>query len=147
MKNYLKEVKITLDKKEEGPEVFKVTSPASAVIPLKKLIGDSIDVYETAIAVFLDSSNNSIGWFKISQGGINYSVVDIRLLFSAALNCLAVSMIFCHNHPSGSLKPSSADIDITNKISSASDILNIKLLDHIIVAETGYYSFREEGLL
>lgn len=147
MINYLKEVKITLEKKNEGPEVFKVTSPETAFNALKQIIGDSIDVYETVIVVFFNINSESIGWMKVSQGGINQSVVDLRLIFSAALQCLATGIIMCHNHPSGNLVPSSDDIKITKRIEEAGNIFSIKLFDHIIISDKSYYSFKNEGIL
>ena len=84
---------------------------------------------------------------KLSTGGITSSIVDMRLLMSAALNCLATRMIVCHNHPSGQMKPSSEDLSIIKKIKEACKIMNIELLDHLIISENEYYSFADEGLI
>ena len=83
----------------------------------------------------------------LTSGGINQSVVDIRVLFKHALDHLATGVIIAHNHPSGNLQPSSHDINITKQIEKAGDLLQIKLLDHIIVAQNSYFSFADQGLL
>ncbi|MBD0333245.1 MAG: JAB domain-containing protein, partial [Chitinophagaceae bacterium] len=85
--------------------------------------------------------------FNVSSGGITGTVADPRLIYTAALKVNAVSLILCHNHPSGSLKPSRADEELTQKIKSAGAFLDIKVLDHLIISSEGYYSFADEGLL
>ena len=97
--------------------------------------------------LLLDRANNVIGYFKIAEGGIDATIMDERLIMSAALNVLATSIILCHNHPSGNLKPSDADKLLTQKIKFAGDIMKIILLDHIIVTADGYFSFADEGIL
>ncbi len=91
------------------------------------------------------------GWIKTfeiaSEGGITSTTVDPRLIFKRALETEAVSIIVFHNHPSGSLRPSKADEVLTQKLSQASKTMDIKLLDHIIVGDNGYFSFADEGLL
>ncbi len=91
---------------------------------------------------------NKINHFEIvSEGGITGTVADPRIILRKALEADAVSIILCHNHPSGSLRPSRADEILTDKIKEAASYLDIKVLDHIIVSEDGYYSFADEGLL
>ena len=89
--------------------------------------------------------NKIIGKERISSGGLTATVVDVRILFKQAIERLATSIIIAHNHPSGTLKPSRADIQLTQKIKNASKLLDIQLLDHLIVADSGYYSFADEG--
>ena len=98
-------------------------------------------------AVFLNQNNRIIGKSRLSSGGINQSVVDIRILFKNALEHFSTRIIVAHNHPAGSLKPSSEDINITKKIDEAGKLLEIELLDHIIIAQNKFYSFKEEGIL
>lgn len=81
------------------------------------------------------------------MGGVSGTVVDAKLIFKKALDVLACSIIFCHNHPSGNLKPSQADIDITRKLKKAGESLEIAVLDHLIISEMGFYSFADEGIL
>ena len=102
---------------------------------------------ESFIVLFLNKANNSIGWYKLSTGGITGTVADLRLLFAAALNCAATSIILSHNHPSGNLKPSDADVKLTRKIKDAGFILDITVIDHLIITEENYYSFADEGIL
>ena len=95
----------------------------------------------------LNRANIVIKPVKISQGGITATVVDTRLVYLKALENSACSIILCHNHPSGNLKPSDEDIAITKKLKEAGNIMDISVLDHLIYTENGYYSFADEGLL
>ena len=81
----------------------------------------------------------------MGRGGIDCTVVDSTVILKKALEEMATSLILCHNHPSGNLKPSNADIVLTKKIKDAAALLDIKVIDHIIVSEVGYYSFADEG--
>jgi len=83
----------------------------------------------------------------ISEGGITDTIADPRIILKKALEEDATSIILCHNHPSGSIKPSRADEELTNKIKEAARYFDIKVLDHVIVSEDGYYSFADEGIL
>ena len=103
--------------------------------------------HEEFWVMFLNRANKILSWQKLSQGGISGTVIDVRLIIKQAINALASAMIICHNHPSGNLKPSEADIAITKKIKDAGKIVDIPLLDHIIVAEGGSYSFADEGII
>jgi DNA repair protein RadC len=97
--------------------------------------------------VFLNRSNRVNHFEIISKGGITGTVADPRIILKKALEEDAVSLILCHNHPSGSIKPSRADEELTQKIKEAARFLDIKILDHIIVSEYGYYSFADEGVI
>lgn len=108
---------------------------------------DEIGVYESFFVVYLSRANKTIGWIRISQGGITGTVADPRLILKGALDCLACGIILCHNHPSGNLQPSHADTELTKKIKDGAKIFDIAVLDHIILTETGYYSFADEGLI
>lgn len=103
--------------------------------------------HEVFVAVFLNQSQRVLHTEIISEGGITGTVVDARLLLKKALEYNAVNMLLCHNHPSGNLKPSPADITLTQKIETAARHLDIKVCDHIIVSHEGYYSFADDGLL
>ena len=83
----------------------------------------------------------------MSEGGITGTVADPRIILKKALEENAVSLILCHNHPSGNLKPSRADEDLTVKIKEAARYLDIKVMDHVIVSEEGYFSFADEGMM
>jgi DNA repair protein RadC len=106
------------------------------------------DLNREVFAVLFLNQANKINHFEIvSEGGITGTVADPRVILKKALEENAVSIILCHNHPSGSLKPSRADEELTVKIREAARFLDIRVLDHIIVSETGYYSFADEGLI
>lgn len=102
---------------------------------------------EIFAVVFLNRSNRINHVEVISEGGITGTIADPRIILKKALDYEAVNLILCHNHPSGNLKPSKADEELTEKIKSAAQFFDIKLLDHIIVSEDGYYSFADDGLL
>ena len=103
--------------------------------------------YEVFAVLFLNRSNKINHFEIISRGGITGTVADPRIILKAALSYDATSLVLCHNHPSGSLKPSRADEELTKKIIEAAKYFDIRILDHIIVSEEGYCSFADEGLL
>ena len=102
---------------------------------------------ELFAVIFLNQSNKVNHFEIVSQGGITGTVADPRIILKKALEKNAVSLILCHNHPSGSLKPSNADQELTTKIKEAAKFFDIKILDHLIVSDEGYYSFADEGLI
>lgn len=102
-------------------------------------------IYEEFWVLFLNNANIVIGKERLSTGGIEGTVVDIRMLFKHAIERLATYIVIVHNHPSGNLRASNADKKITNNIKEAGNILNIKLIDHLIVSYNGYYSFADNG--
>lgn len=102
---------------------------------------------ESFVVVYLNRANHIIRQEIISEGGITGTVADPRIILKKALDHHAVSIILCHNHPSGNLKPSKADEQLTNKIKNAAAFLDIQVMDHIIVSDEGYYSFADEGML
>jgi DNA repair protein RadC len=103
--------------------------------------------HEVFAVIFLNGAGR-IGHFEVfSQGGITGTLVDIRLVLKKALELEAVSILLCHNHPSGNLQPSRADEELTRRVGDAARLLDIKLLDHIIVSEEGHFSFADQGLL
>tara|TARA_R110000803_G_scaffold36811_2_gene79109 strand:- start:7696 stop:8136 length:441 start_codon:yes stop_codon:yes gene_type:complete len=140
----LQEVKMNY-KKQLKRELERVNSSQASYELIMKFYPEQWR--EHFIAMYLDRNNRVIGWFLISSGGISGTVCDNKILFAGALNCLASSLIVCHNHPSGNLKPSSADIELTKKIKIAAKTLDMQLLDHLIITEEAYYSFADEGML
>ncbi|AZA85728.1 JAB domain-containing protein [Chryseobacterium shandongense] len=98
-------------------------------------------------AIFLNRSNKVIHFAQLTQGGINQSIVDIRVLFKTALDHFSTGIIIAHNHPSGSLQPSREDIEITRNIKIAGETMSIQLLDHLIITQNSYFSFSDDGLL
>lgn len=98
-------------------------------------------------AIFVNQRNKIIHTAKLTEGGISQSIVDVRVLFKTALDHFSTGIIVAHNHPSGNLKPSREDIDITQKIKEAGKMLGIQLLDHLIITQNSYFSFSDDGIL
>ena len=109
------------------------------------LLGDL--EHEEFWLLMLNRANRVLGRYKVSQGGLSGTVIDTRIILKKALDNLASSIIVCHNHPSGNKQPSDADVKITEKLKKASEMLEIKLLDHVIIADKSYFSFADEGLI
>jgi DNA repair protein RadC len=103
--------------------------------------------YEVFAVLFLNKANKINHFEIISRGGITGTVADPRVILKKALEEDATSIVLCHNHPSGNLRPSRADEELTYKIKEAAKYFDIKIIDHIIVSEEGYYSFADEGIL
>ena len=107
-----------------------------------------IEYQELFFLLLLNRANSILGWIKLSSGGTSGTVVDPKMVFAIALQTNASGIILSHNHPSGNLKPSQSDIAMTKNINNAGQLLEIKLLDHVIVSPEGvYYSFADEGIL
>lgn len=126
-------------------EFDKITSSKDVFRIMNPYIGD-LD-HEQFWILMLNNSNKVIYKFPLSKGGITATMVDTRLLFKSALAQGATALILAHNHPSGTLQPSQADKTITQKIQKAGELLDIKVLDHIIVTEKTYFSFADESIL
>jgi DNA repair protein RadC len=122
-----------------------VTSSTDVALYLQTLLRDHR--HEVFAVLFLNGANKINHFQIISEGGITGTVADPRVILKRALEEDAVNLILCHNHPSGSLKPSRADEELTKKIKEAATYFDIKVLDHLIVSDDGYYSFADEGLL
>lgn len=126
-----------------------ITSRDSLALFYEFFPEDTIHLQERFMVMYLNRANRVIGVYPVSVGGITGTVADIRLILSVALKTAATSLIMAHNHPSGNLMPSQADIALTRKTKEAASYMDIKVLDHIIISpEDGlYYSFTDEGML
>ena len=129
---------------EETVELHKITSSKAVFEIMQPIIGEL--PHEEFWVLYLNNSNKVIYKSQLSKGGITGTVVDVRMIFKIALEQNAVSIILTHNHPSGKLQASDADAAITKKLKVAGEQLEIKVLDHIIITETGYFSFQDEGI-
>jgi DNA repair protein RadC len=129
----------------EALEKKTVTSSADIAIFLQTKIRDNRR--EVFGVLYLNRANKINHFEIISEGGITGTVADPRIILKKALEEDAVNIVLAHNHPSGSLKPSRADEDLTRKIKEAAKYFDINVIDHIIISELGYYSFADEGLL
>lgn len=123
----------------------KITSSQEAFMLLQTYISDSLT--EEFWVLYLNQGNFVVRKEQISKGGISQTSVDLRVIFKIALQEMATSIILAHNHPSGNLNPSKADINLTEKIITAGKNLDIQVLDHLIVTQKSYFSFADEGLI
>jgi DNA repair protein RadC len=108
---------------------------------------NKMELQEQFKIIMLNRGNKVLGIFEVSTGGMAGTIADPKLIFGTALKGCASSIILAHNHPSGNLKPSQADINLTRKIKDGGELLDIAILDHLLVTPDGYYSFADEGLL
>jgi len=129
---------------EETIELQKITSSKAVFEIMQPMIGEL--PHEEFWVLYLNNSNKVIYKSQLSKGGITGTVVDVRLIFKTALEHNATSVILSHNHPSGKLKASDADREITEKLKLAGEQLDIRVLDHVIITETAYFSFQDEGI-
>lgn len=129
----------------EFPQKAKVTSSADAFHLLYSRLQD-LDIEEFWV-IYLNKGNKVIEISRISFGGRDATVVDLRVLFTQALLKKATGVIMCHNHPSGTLRPSQPDVELTRKAKQSGEILGVSVLDHLIIAGSSYYSFADEGNL
>ncbi len=106
---------------------------------------NTIELMEEVKIILLNNANVVLGVHELSKGGITQCTVDLKIILSIALKCLASSIIIVHNHPSGTLLPSNNDISITDKIKKACELVEIKLLDHLIISSIGYRSMVDNG--
>lgn len=133
-------------RKEENPlELIKVISSKIVFQEMHPIIAEL--PHEEFWVLYLNNSNKILFKAQLSKGGMTGTLVDVRLVFKIALEQNAVAIILTHNHPSGKLQASEADIQVTKKIQNAGRQLDIPVLDHVIVAEHGYFSFADEGIL
>ena len=130
---------------EEALDKQKITSSTSVFELMQPIVGELR--HEEFWIIYLNNSNKVIQKSQLSKGGITGTLVDVRLVLKNALEVGATSLILAHNHPSGTLKPSEADKEITNKLKKAAESLDIKVLDHLIITEKAYFSFADEGIL
>jgi len=131
-------------KNEDAVELTKITSSRAVFEVMQPIIGELS--HEEFWVLFLNNSNKILFKTQLSKGGMTGTMVDVRIVFKVAFEQNATAIILVHNHPSGKLQASDADIQITKKIKTAGQQLDIPVLDHIIITETGYYSFADEGI-
>lgn len=130
---------------EDVLQLEKITSSRSVFEVMQSILGEL--PHEEFWILYLNNSNKILQKNQLSKGGITGTLVDVRLVLKNALEVGATALILCHNHPSGTLKPSQADRDITQKLKTAAQSLDIKVLDHLIITEKAYFSFADEDLL
>jgi DNA repair protein RadC len=132
-------------KLEDAKQLTKITSSRDVFQLMQPILGEL--PHEEFWILYLNNSNKVLQKNQLSKGGITGTLVDVRLVLKTALEVGAVSLILVHNHPSGTLNPSQADKDLTLKLKRASEHLDMKVLDHLIITETNYFSFADENML
>ena len=149
MSDKVNEIKISYNGGVKSKHWVRISSSSdAAVILFNKWDKRTIELQECFKMILLNNSNKVKGICQISQGGLTGTIVDLRILFATVLKSLSVGIILAHNHPSGKLKPSTNDIQLTEKVKNAASFFDIKLLDHLILAPDGdYYSFADNGIL
>ena len=142
------EVKLIYQNRVKAKDRFQVQSSQDAYEVLLSNWSDQIGFIEEFYILLLDRSNRIMGHYLVSQGSMAGTIVDPKVIFIAALKAKASAIIMAHNHPSGNLSPSQADIRLTEKLKTAGEFLELPVLDHLILSpEGGYYSFSDEGLI
>lgn len=139
---------LELGKRRKDAEVFnkkQITSSKDAADFFMPMLGDLN--HEEFWILLLNRGNRIIDSFMVSQGGISGTVIDVRLILKNALDKMASAIILCHNHPSGTMQASNADLNITSKIKNAAEIMDITVLDHVIIGLNNYLSLADEGML
>lgn len=137
----------TLKKNDTDFKKVKIRGSKDASDYARNFYHDDIEIYESFFIILLNRNNNTIGYAKISQGGVSGTVVDSKILLKYVIESLASGVIFVHNHPSGNLNPSNEDKNLTNKLKNALSIIDVNLLDHVILTKESYFSFADESLI
>ena len=141
-------VNVSFDKNVKPSELYKISSSHDAFDLFKKVFNaDTFYWNEEFILLCLNNSNRVIAYYKLSSGGITGTVVDVRMIYTMALKVSAVGIMIAHNHPSGAGTPSESDKQITRKLKTAGESLDIKVLDHLILYDENYFSFSDNGIL
>lgn len=125
----------------------KITSSRDAFEYIRNFYKDDIHIYESVFILLLNRANETIGFAKISQGGISGTVVDIRIILKYAIDTLASGVIMAHNHPTGQLNASPQDVQISKKLKEALKYIDVSLLDSLILTGDNYKSFADEGII
>lgn len=143
------EIKISVClKSKPNPDEIIIRSSQDCYNVFKSVFdADTFLWKEEFIMLCLNRQNKVVGFYKVSSGGIDATIVDPKVVFTVALNCCASNIIIAHNHPSGALKPSQPDIEMTKRLKKAGEVLGINILDHLILANEGFYSFADNNTI
>ena len=149
MKEQVNEIKISYKDRVTSDKWVKIKGSQSAATFIYDYWDKStIEVHESFKVLLLNNANKVKGVFELSKGGITGTLADLRVLLAVIVKSLSVAIILTHNHPSGTLKPSSTDKKITDKIKTATALFDVRVLDHIIITPNGdYFSFADDGLI
>lgn len=143
METYLYSIK----KNQSEFSCQKISSSKDAEQFIRQFYGDDLEVYESFFLLLLNQANETIGYAKISQGGIAGTVVDVKIIAKYVVDTLSQAVVLAHNHPSGNIRPSQADENITTRIKATLNLFDCKVLDHLILTADNYFSFQDNGLI
>ena len=143
----LPEIQISISFKGKKSQLRTLTCAEDTADVIRELMSKDglIHYREEVILLCLNQANKVMGYYRVSAGGVTGTVADLRIIATVALNCAANQLILAHNHPSGSLQPSSADKTLTRKAQEGLALLDIRLLDHLIITDESFFSFANEG--
>ena len=139
---------VELSYKPKFKNLHKIVSSEDAYKYLLPTYKEGTICYKEYFKVlFLNQANQVLGYTLISEGGITETSVAVRVILQAALLTNSVALVLAHNHPSGNLRPSRQDMEITKQVKEAAKLIRITVIDHLILTDAGYYSFSDEGQL
>lgn len=141
------EVQLTYKTNVKSSERYKINDSKSADKLLRPFYDDYMEHREASFAILLSRANKVLGVIRLSEGGVSGTVIDVKVLFQSAILSNASAIIISHNHPSGNITASKADLSLTKKITAAGKLLDINLLDSLIITDEGYYSLADDGLI
>ena len=143
---YCREAELTIKKKDSEFKREKIATSADAAKYIKQFYHDDIEIYESFFVLMLNRRNETIAYAKIAQGGVSMVLVDVKIIAKYILDTMCSSVIVAHNHPSGTLEASKEDIALTRRIKNMCDLIDVRVLDHLILTPSGeYYSFGDKG--
>ena len=146
VKNFVSEISVSYSRTYKRK--IKITDAISAEKTLRKMWDVKLlNIQEQFCVLFLNNANEVVGFRCLSTGTLTATIIDLKILFALACKSLSTGIIIAHNHPSGKLKPSKADLDLTNKIKQAGELLDVNLLDHIILTQNSYTSLANENYI
>lgn len=125
----------------------KIQSSEDAYRYIKQFYADDIEIFESSFILLLNRANKVIGYAKISQGGVAGTVIDIKIVLKYVIDSLASGFIISHNHPSGNLNSSQQDDQLTKRLAGITDLIDCKMLDHLIITSESFYSYADDGKL
>lgn len=144
----LPELRIKVERKDGDGQVYQVRSSNDAANFFRTIFNaDTMLWTEESAMICLNRANEVIGYFKVSSGGTASTIMDAKVIFTQALQAGAHSIILSHNHPSGNTKPSDIDIELTKRLVKGADLLDMRLLDHIILTDKSHLSMADEGYI
>lgn len=148
MSNQVAEIKVSYNNKPNLRDSPRITSSRDIYdLIIENWNKDTLELQEEFKVILINRANRVLGIWQMSKGGMAGTVVDIKLIFAIALKAAAHSIVLVHNHPSGNLMPSLQDIELTKKVVNAGNLLDLKVIDHLIISKRGYYSFADESKL